>query len=274
MALSRAVPVFVIRVWSFLRISSFGIRHFPRPSSIRQGFCATARAPRFNMIPARQIQAVTFDVGGTLIHPWPSVGHVYAEVAAKHGLKNFSPDKLNKNFAAAWRAKKNFQHTREGWADIVDQSFAGLGAPLPSRSFFPAIYQRFAEADAWRIYDDALPALEALASRDIPLAVISNWDERLRPLLQQFQLDRYFETIVVSCEVGFAKPSPVIFEHAAKKLGIVPEQILHVGDSAEEDVAGAKAAGVRALLIDRDNTTGDAARIGSLRELEVFLYPP
>ena len=104
--------------------------------------------------------------------------------------------------------------------------------------------------------------------------MISNWDERLRPLLQQFQLDRYFETIVVSCEVGFAKPSPVIFEHAAKKLGIVPEQILHVGDSAEEDVAGANAAGVRALLVDRDNTTGDAARIGSLRELEVFLYPP
>ena len=232
------------------------------------------RAPSPKMITTPKIQAVTFDVGGTLIHPWPSVGHVYAEVAAKHGLKNVSPDKLNKNFAAAWRAKKNFQHTREGWADIVDQSFAGLGAPLPSRSFFPAIYQRFAEADAWRIYDDALPALEALASRDLPLAVISNWDERLRPLLQQFQLDRYFETIVVSCEVGFAKPSPVIFEHAAKKLGIVPEQILHVGDSAEEDVAGAKAADVRALLIDRDNTTGDAARIGSLRELEVFLYPP
>jgi len=232
------------------------------------------RAPGPKMITTPKVEAVTFDVGGTLIHPWPSVGHVYAEVAAKHGLKNFSPAKLNKNFAAAWRAKKNFQHTRKGWADIVDQTFTGLCEPSPSRSFFPAIYRRFAEADAWRIYGDVLPTLEALASRDIPLAVISNWDERLRPLLQQFQLDRYFETIVVSCEVGFAKPSPVIFEHAAKKLGIVPEQILHVGDSAEEDVAGAKAAGVRALLIDRDNTTGDAARIGSLRELEVFLYPP
>jgi putative hydrolase of the HAD superfamily len=232
------------------------------------------RAPSPKMITTPKIQAVTFDVGGTLIHPWPSVGHVYAEVAARHGLKNVSPEKLNNNFAAAWRAKKNFQHTRESWADIVDQSFAGLGASPPSRSFFPAIYQRFAEADAWRIYGDALPALEALASRDIALAVISNWDERLRPLLQQFQLDRYFETIVVSCEVGFAKPSPVIFEHAAKTLGVMPEQILHVGDSSEEDVAGANAAGVRALLIDRDNATGDAARIGSLRELEVFLYPP
>src|SRR5437763_2728433 len=189
MALSRAVPVFVIRVWSFLRISSFGIRHFPRPSSIRQGFCATARAPRFNMMPARQIQAVTFDVGGTLIRPWPSVGHVYAEVAAQHGLRNLSPESLNQSFAAAWREKKNFQHTKEGWARLVDQTFAGLCEPPPSRAFFPAIYQRFAEADTWRIYDDVLPALDALASKDVPLAVISNWDERLRPLLRQLRLD-------------------------------------------------------------------------------------
>src|SRR5438045_5197817 len=157
MALSRAVPVFVIRVWSFLRISSFGIRHFPRPSSIRQGFCATARAPQFNMIPARKIQAVTLDVGGTLIQPWPSVGHVYSEVAARHGVKNLSPEKLNKNFAAAWREKKNFRHTRADWAALVDQAFAGLCQPPPSRTFFPDIYQRFAEIAAWRIYDDVLP---------------------------------------------------------------------------------------------------------------------
>src|SRR5256714_8207062 len=179
MALSRAVPVFVIRVSSFLRISLFVIRHFPRPSSIRQGCSANARAPRLNMIPARQIQAVTFDVGGTLIHPWPSVGHVYAEVVAQHGLKNLSPEKLNENFAAAWRAKKNFQHTRKGWADIVDQTFAGLCEPSPSRSFFPAIYRRFAEADAWRVYGDVLPALEALASRDIPLAAVFHCDDHL-----------------------------------------------------------------------------------------------
>jgi len=103
--------------------------------------------------------------------------------------------------------------------------------------------------------------------------VISNWDERLRPLLQQFQLDRYFETIVVSCEVGFAKPSPVIFDHAAKMLRLQPEQILHVGDSANEDLAGAESAGFQALLIDRDKTAVDAARIASLRPLEKFLFP-
>src|SRR6185312_7171460 len=80
---------------------------------------------RLPMIAAPRIQALTFDVGGTLIQPWPSVGRVYAEVAAQHGVKNLSPEKLNKKFATAWRAKKNFQHTHEDWADVVDQTFAG-----------------------------------------------------------------------------------------------------------------------------------------------------
>jgi len=226
------------------------------------------------MIQPSGIQAVTFDAGGTLIQPWPSVGGVYAEVAAQHGVSNLSPEKLNKKFAAAWRAKKNFQHTHEDWAELVDQTFAGLCASRPSETFFPAIYQRFAELGAWRMYDDVLPALDALASKDIPLAVISNWDARLRPLLEQFRLDRYFEIIVVSCEIGFAKPSPVIFEHAAKKLGIAPENIVHVGDSAREDVAGAKAAGAGALLIDRDKKGIQAGQISSLRQLEGLLFFP
>ena len=227
---------------------------------------------RSQIIAAPKIQAVTFDVGGTLIQPWPSVGRVYAEVAAQQGAKNLSPEKLDKKFAAAWRAKKNFQHTYGDWAAVVDQTFAGLCEPRPSQTFFPAIYQRFAEVGAWRMYDDVLPALDALASKDIPLAVISNWDARLRPLLEQFRLDRYFEIIVVSCEVGFAKPSPVIFEHTAKKLGIAPEHIVHIGDSAKEDVAGAKVAGLGALLIDRDKKAIEAGRISSLRQLEGLLF--
>ena len=225
------------------------------------------------MIALRQIQAVTFDVGGTLIRPWPSVGHVYADVAAQHGLNNLSPETLNKNFAEAWRAKKNFQHTKEGWAEIVDRTFAGLCEPPPSRTIFPAIYRRFSEATAWRIYEDALPTLQALASQDITLAVISNWDDRLRPLLRQLRIDRYFEAIIVSCEVGFAKPSPVIFEQAAKLLRLQPEQILHVGDGATEDLAGAASAGLQALLINRDQAVVEAPQISSLRQVEIILFP-
>ena len=226
------------------------------------------------MIAGSKIQAVTVDVGGTLIQPWPSVGHVYAQVAARNGCGNISPESLNRNFAAAWREKKNFQHTREDWAELVDRTFAGLCQPLPSQTFFPAIYERFAQAGAWRIYDDVLPSLDALDALDVPVAVISNWDQRLRPLLQQLRLDRYFETIIVSCEVGFAKPSPVIFEHASKRLAIAPGQILHVGDSLAEDIAGARAAGYQAVLIDRQAGSRTGERVLSLQDIESLLSNP
>jgi putative hydrolase of the HAD superfamily len=217
------------------------------------------------------IRAVSFDVGGTLIRPWPSVGHVYAEVAAHHGVRDLSADTLNKGFLAAWRARRHFQHTREDWARLVEQTFAGTCPPDLTRQFFPALYQRFAEPDAWRIYDDVLPALDSLASMDIPLAVISNWDERLRPLLRELRLDGYFESIIVSCEIGFAKPSPVIFEQAEKKIGSPPAQILHVGDDPVDDVAGAKAAGYQALLINRHDRTRDPEHIHSLESLASLL---
>lgn len=220
------------------------------------------------MSPLQHIKAVTFDVGGTLMKPWPSVGHVYAEVAARHGMKVVSPEVLNRRFAAAWRELKNFNHSREEWAALVDKTFGGTEKKPPGETFFADLYDRFGKSGAWHIFEDVVPALDDLAGRGINLGIISNWDERLRPLLEQLRLAGYFETITISCEIGFTKPSPVIFEHTAKKMGLAPEFILHVGDSLESDVAGAKSAGFEALLIDRGEGGAQEGRIRSLRELE------
>lgn len=217
------------------------------------------------------VRAVTFDVGGTLIEPWPSVGHVYAEVAAKYGRPGISPELLNRNFAVEWKKKQNFQHTEADWAGLVDSTFADLLDTPPSRTFFPVLYGRFAEPNAWRVCGDVLPALDHLASRQLSLAIISNWDERLRPLLQRLGLHRYFDTITVSCEVAFAKPSPVIFEVAAQKLGIPAENILHVGDNRNEDVDGARSAGFQALMIDRSSNDRGGDVIASLEDLAALL---
>ncbi|MDB6123923.1 MAG: REG-2-like, superfamily [Pedosphaera sp.] len=219
-----------------------------------------------------KLEAITFDVGGTLIKPWPSVGHVYAEIAARHGIKKASPEMLNRKFGAAWQAMKSFNHGREEWAALVDQTFAGLGDEPPSQTFFPELYDRFSEPDAWHVFEDVVPTLEALAASGMRLGIISNWDERLLPLLERLRLHTYFDAIVVSCDVGFAKPSPVIFEHAAKKLGAAPELILHVGDSSQHDVAGATAAGFQSRLIDRKEDPQPPLRIKSLHELEVEVY--
>lgn len=213
-----------------------------------------------------QIKAVTFDVGGTLIEPWPSVGHVYAEVAARHGVKTFSPDQLNARFKAAWRARKNFEHSRSEWAELVEEVFGGTGSTPSSKALFPDLYERFAQPGAWHIFDDVIPALDALVSQGIRLAVISNWDERLRGLLRRLNLDRYFETFAISCEVGFSKPSRVIFRQAAFELDLRPDAILHIGDSFEMDIEGAKAAGFHALQIQRTGTTSGNGDISSLAE--------
>ena len=213
------------------------------------------------------IQAVTFDVGGTLIEVWPSVGHIYAEVAARHDVTGLSASLLNRRFAAAWGAAGTFNHSRRGWAGLVDATFRGLTARPPSRTFFPELYARFASPASWRIFPDVFPALEGLAARGLKLGVISNWDERLRPLLRQLRLAGYFETIVVSREVRASKPARAIFQQAVDRLRLPPEAVLHVGDSLTMDVRGARAAGLSALLLQRGAPPVAAGQIKSLLEL-------
>ena len=150
----------------------------------------------------------------------------------------------------------------------MDAVFEGLSPEPPSRTFFPDLYDAFARKEAWRIYDDVIPALDALAGGGVRLGIISNWDERLRGLLCQFELDSRFEVIVVSHEAGFAKPSPEIFALAARELNLPAQAILHVGDSVEHDLQGGRDAGLQAVRILRrgDREIGDDT-IANLGEL-------
>jgi dihydrofolate synthase/folylpolyglutamate synthase len=213
------------------------------------------------------IRAVTFDVGGTLIEPWPSVGRVYAEVAAQHGVQVAAED-LDSQFADAWAAKKDFRYRVSDWSNLVRQTFAGLTDAPPSANLFSALYGHFATAGPWRIFEDAAPCLQELKRRRLKLGLISNWDERLRPLLRELQLDRYFDSIVISSETGAQKPDPKIFRAAAAQLNTTPEAILHIGDSASEDVAGARAAGLQAVLLTRG---GPLASLTSLQFLPTLI---
>ena len=211
------------------------------------------------------IEAVTFDVGGTLIEPWPSVGDIYAKVAAENGIQ-VKPEILNHLFAAAWKAKKNFEHSKSDWSNLVDATFANLVKTPPSQTFFPKLFDAFAKADAWRIYEDVLPTLERLSERGLKLAAISNWDERLRPLLHELKLDSFFTGIFVSIDLA-PKPSRKIFEAAAEMLEVTPGKILHVGDSRVEDFHGAGEAGFRALWLRRNLPVAAPEQILRLSEL-------
>ena len=217
------------------------------------------------------LQAIALDVGGTLIDPRPSVGQVYAEVAAEHGFPGHDPQALNRSFGDAWRTKTNFDYSRESWLKLVYQTFAQVSEPSGGVSFFSQLYERFAHPQAWRIYDDVVPTLEWLREKGLALAVISNWDDRLRSLLTRMQLDRYFEVLVISAEAGLQKPSREIFKCALEQLGSPPETVLHVGGSPVEDRDGAAQAGLQSLLIDRDQTGVGKGCISSLSELKTII---
>jgi putative hydrolase of the HAD superfamily len=228
------------------------------------------REPRENSA----VHAVTFDVGGTLIECRPSVGHIYAQVAARH-RHIISPAVLNRRFKAAWRGFKGFRHTRADWSDLVDETFRGLVEPLPSESFFSELYARFSEPDAWHVYQDVIPTLENLKSHGLKLGIISNWDDRLRPLLRILKLDRYFDTIVVSCEAGACKPAARIFTRACAGLDVSAGNTLHIGDDLETDLRGAKAAGLQALHLRREARrvrTGEIVSLGDLISYDNFYY--
>jgi putative hydrolase of the HAD superfamily len=197
------------------------------------------------------IRAISFDVGGTLLEPWPSVGHVYADVAGRFGISDVAPEALNRAFGVAWKARKDFDYSRAAWRRLVVETFAEALAPAPDGACFDAIYEHFAGPVPWRVFDDVLPTLTSARERGLKLAVVSNWDERLGPLLEALDIARHFDVVVSSHSCGHTKPAGEIFLRAAEMLGFPAESVLHIGDSRAEDFDGAQSAGLAALWLDR-----------------------
>jgi putative hydrolase of the HAD superfamily len=101
-------------------------------------------------------------------------------------------------------------------------------------------------------FADVRPALIAARSRGQRLVVVSNWDASLHCVLRALELEPLLDGILTSAEAGSRKPAPAIFEQALALVGAEPEQAIHVGDSLEEDVAGARAAGIEPVLVRRE----------------------
>ena len=142
----------------------------------------------------------------------------------------------------------------------------GLGPDIPP---LPRLAAILVESLRFELIPDVLPALDDLAAAGLRLAVVSNWDVGLGDVLADLGVAGRFEAVVVSAVVGAGKPHPAIFAHALSALGVPPARALHCGDHPESDCAGARRAGVRAVLIDRSDAHPDAVcpRVRSLGEL-------
>lgn len=196
---------------------------------------------------------VSFDAVGTLLVPHPSVGAIYAEVAAAYGLDR-DPAALEAGFrpafaaaVAAWRVPygRDDEDARRFWALVVEGTFA---EPLPYE-IVCELYDTFASARRWRLIAGAREALALVAARGLPAVVVSNFDARLRPLLADFALGPV-AVVVTSAEVGAAKPDPAALRVACARVGVDPAAVLHLGDSAREDGGMCAAVGARWLAVD------------------------
>ena len=119
------------------------------------------------------------------------------------------------------------------------------------------------------LFPETLDTLKKLKSLELKLGIISNFDSRIYPVLESLDIRDFFDAVIISSEVGYAKPSPQIFRAAVQALAVPADEILMVGDSLDDDVDAAARCGLKAILVDRRNRHAAAPfrRISLLTEI-------
>jgi putative hydrolase of the HAD superfamily len=213
------------------------------------------------------VQAVLLDALGTLVRLEPPAPRLRGSLANRLGVE-VPPDRAEaamraemRHYAAHCARARDDATLAALRLECADVLADALGAGLSGPELLPCL----TDAIAFSAYEDVHPALDALAARGLRLAVVSNWDVSLLDVLERLRLRARFEVVVHSAGVGASKPDPAVFLAALERLGLAPHDAVHVGDDAVNDVRGAEAAGVPALLLDRSGRTAGA--LTSLVEL-------
>ena len=208
----------------------------------------------------RSIEAISFDAVGTLFELTKTVGDHYAYVGREIGI-DLDAQSLERAFHAAWKQMPRRaaidgprENDDKGWwrelVDLVLDQVAPSLSELDRDNFFEIAYEHFAEAGVWELYPEVHGVLEELQPR-FKLAVISNFDGRLRLILQHLGISTYFSYVFISSELGADKPDPEIFRRAFRIMHLRPDEGLHVGDDPERDWKAAAEAGLSVFRLDR-----------------------
>jgi putative hydrolase of the HAD superfamily len=209
-------------------------------------------------------QVIFFDAVGTLFGVKGSVGAIYADIAAQHGVE-VAPQTIDWAFGSAFKAAGNPAFpgvdpselaAREytWWREVAIATFNQADV-LPQfedfDAFFDQLFRHFATGAPWDLYPDTIATLSQIRSAGIELGVVSNFDSRLHQVLPALGLAEFFTSVTISTEVGAAKPAAPIFQAALQKHRCQPAQAWHVGDSLEEDYRSAIAAGLKGVWLQR-----------------------
>jgi len=232
------------------------------------GMSSAAPTPRSTLL---------LDALGTLVALEPPAPRLRAELAERFGIE-VSKEQAREAIAAEiayYRAHLDdgtnpvsLRALREQCAEVV------RGALPPSNALSVLATRDMTEALLASIqftaFDDARQAIDAAHARGMTVIVASNWDVSLHDVLARLGLASVLDGIVTSAEVGARKPAPAVFERALALARAGPADAVHVGDSLEDDVVGARRAGIEAILLSRDArpVPPDVRVIRGLGELE------
>lgn len=217
-------------------------------------------------------EAIFFDAVGTLFYLTKTVGDHYALVGREVGL-TLDAQQLDRAFYMAWERMPRRaaidgprENDDKGWwhelIDLVLDQAAPSLSEFDRDNFFEVAYEHFAEAGVWEAYPEVFGVLEKLQPR-FQLVVISNFDGRLRLILEHLGISKFFGHLFVSSEIGADKPDPEIYRRALKFVNLTADQVLYVGDDPDRDWKAATAAGLSVFELDREKN--------SLRDLLALL---
>jgi len=206
------------------------------------------------------IRAVLFDAAGTLIETREPVGETYSRIAQEQGAE-ISAWRLGEAFFRAMAAAPALVFPdagpeeigaleRQWWYDRVRATFLSANSVLRPEDLekcFETLYAHFAAPGSWSLRAGVQQALEELRARGLGLAVVSNFDRRLLPVLAGLGVGAYFDCVVLPSDVGAEKPSPKIFQRALESLGVTPAETVFVGDDSARDILPARALGMNAI---------------------------
>jgi HAD superfamily hydrolase (TIGR01662 family) len=207
------------------------------------------------------VQAVLFDVDFTLAKPGPLLGPGgYRDAGRRHGLE-LDPERYADARAAAivdLRRHPELEHDEEVWLRFTEDIVRGMGGDGDAcRSVAEAITDRWLHSENFELYDDVLPVLGLLRDHGLKLGLVSNTSRDLDEFVRHFRLD--VDAWISSRTHGKVKPSPTIFKAILEELEVEPPAAVMVGDSAEDDIEGARALGMDAYLVDRGGGPGPDA---------------
>ena len=220
------------------------------------------------------LKAVLLDVDFTLFRPGPELGpQGYERIGSRHGLA-LDPARYDDARLAAiadLQHHPELVHDEDLWVRFTEDIVRGMGGDAEgARSCALEVVREWERHENFFLYDDALPTLEALRAHGLRLGLVSNGQRDLVAFARHHGLD--VDVCVGSMSHGHVKPHRSIFEAALAALDATPAEAAMVGDSYADDVAGARALGMRAILLDRDALhEGEPDRIDTLLALPAAL---